>query len=72
MLDLTGASAVVANWATSFYDPDCASAFQSYMRDLDISPDGRYAVVSTTGAYGGGTSPCDEHLALGDGRTAPA
>ncbi len=60
MLDIGGTSAVVSDWATSFYDGNCASAFQSYMRDLDISPDGQYAVVSTTGAYGGSTSPCDE------------
>jgi PKD repeat protein len=60
MLDLTGASAALANWGTSFYNGNCASVFDSYMRDLDISPDGSYVVISTTGAYGGSTSPCDE------------
>jgi PKD repeat protein len=60
MLDLTGPSAAVANWGTTFYTGSCARVFDSYMRDLDISPDGTYAVISTTGAYGGSTSPCDQ------------
>jgi PKD repeat protein len=60
MLDLTGPSAALANWSTNFYTGTCARVFDSYMRDLDISPDGTYAVISTTGAYGGSTSPCDE------------
>ncbi len=60
MLDLTGATAQLANWQTSFYTSHCSNSFNSYMRDLDISPDGSYAVISTTGAYGGNTSACDE------------
>jgi PKD repeat protein len=60
MLDLTGGSAAVANWQTAFYQGTCSTRFDSYMRDLDFSPDGSYFVISTTGAYGGSTSPCDE------------
>jgi hypothetical protein len=74
MLSLSGASAAVANWGTTFFNAACSPAFDSYMRDLDISPDGSYVVVSTTGAYGGSTSPCDstsrwEMGATGSGQT---
>ncbi len=60
MLDLTGATAQLANWQTNFYTSKCSNSFDSYLRDLDISPDGSYMVISTTGAYGGQTSACDE------------
>jgi PKD repeat protein len=59
LLDTSGATSVLSNWQTNFFVPGCASVFDTYMRDLDISPDGTYAVVSTTGAYGGSASPCD-------------
>lgn len=60
MLDLTGAAAAPGAFRTSFYSATCAWwAFDTYMRDVDISPDGSFFVVSTTGAHGGETAPCD-------------
>jgi PKD repeat protein len=59
MLDLTGPSAAPGPWWTDFYTDPCASVFDSYMRDVDFSPDGSYLVVSTTGAYGGPSTACD-------------
>jgi PKD repeat protein len=54
MIDLTGPTGTLANWATERYTTACSSSFQSYMRDVDSSPDGSYFVVVTTGAYSGG------------------
>ncbi len=58
-LNTSGATSVLSNWSTGFFAPGCASVFDTYMRDLDISPDGTYMVVTDTGAYGGPDSPCD-------------
>jgi hypothetical protein len=50
-----GASPATLNsWATTAFAPQCAAKFDSYMRDVDISPDGTYFVVGTTGAFFGG------------------
>ena len=59
VLDTTGATATVAPWATDRFPNVCAPAFNSYLRDLDFSPDGDYFIVSTTGAYRGTTALCD-------------
>jgi len=54
----------------------CAGVFDSWMRDIDFSPNGSYFVVSTTGAFAGGAASdtmCDstsrwETSAVGDGQ----
>jgi hypothetical protein len=60
MLDLSTTPATVSPWQTSVYpvyDPNnptttwCSGAFQTYMRDVDIAPDGSYFIVVTTGAF---------------------
>ena len=35
----------VSPWNTTFFNSTCSSSFDSFMRDLDISPDGSFAVV---------------------------
>jgi hypothetical protein len=37
------------SWATSRFAPRCGIHFDSYMRDVAISPDGSYFVIATTG-----------------------
>lgn len=59
MIDITGPSAAPSGFRTQFYTTPCSSSFDSYMRDLDFSPDGSFFVVTTTGAYGGSTVACD-------------
>jgi hypothetical protein len=46
-----GVPATVANWQTDRFTAACASVFDTYMRDVDISPDGSYFVIVTTGAF---------------------
>ena len=60
MLTLSSSAASASDFQTAFYESQCASVFDTYMRDLDFSPDGSYFVVSTTGAYRGSDSACDE------------
>ncbi|MGH8997867.1 MAG: hypothetical protein ACRDY7_00565, partial [Acidimicrobiia bacterium] len=55
MLDVTpGGAARVLDWHTSRFDVEtqCAErAFDTFMRDLDISPDGRYFALVTAGGF---------------------
>ena len=59
IVDLTTNPPSVSSWQTDqfpFLVPNttttwCASTFLTYMRDVDISPDGTYFIVVTTGAY---------------------
>ncbi|MGW5261981.1 hypothetical protein ACWEQG_13465 [Microbispora sp. NPDC004025] len=58
VIDLT--TGRVADWHTEAYAPACKPDFPSYVRGLDLSPDGRYFVVVTTGGAARGTSKlCD-------------
>ena len=61
VLNLTadGGGSVAADWATTSFSQNCAGVFDTYMRDVEISPDGTYFAVNTTGAWFGDTSMCD-------------
>jgi len=75
MLDTSGPSAAPSAFRTSFYTAACSSSFDTYMRDVSFSPDGRFFVVVTTGAYRGAGSPCDSSArfeANGTGLVAPS
>jgi hypothetical protein len=59
VLDTSGATASVAPWSTNRFDRahnTCAGVFDTFTRDVDLSPDGSYFVVSTTGAFAGGAA----------------
>lgn len=58
-LDISGEAARPSSFNTRFYTSACATGFDTYMRDVDYSPDGRFFVASTTGGYGGSESACD-------------
>ncbi|WP_406039687.1 malectin [Micromonospora sp. NBC_00898] len=58
-INLGDTSASIADWNTDRYAPACrALSFDSYVRDVQFSPDGKYFVVGTTGAAYPGTL-CD-------------
>jgi PKD domain-containing protein/malectin (di-glucose binding ER protein) len=65
MIDLGATSATDdENWATDAYTAACFSnAFDSYIRDVQFSPDGSYFVIAATGGSGtnsdGTNSSCD-------------
>ena len=58
VIDISGPTATVADWHTDRFVPPCAT-FQYYLNDVDLSPDGSYFVVGTTGAYAAPPKLCD-------------
>ena len=60
VIKLNGDRPRVASWATGRYRGDCAKSYDdTYIRGIDISPDGSYFVVNTTGAYIAFNRMCD-------------
>jgi hypothetical protein len=59
MFDVAGATAQVANWYTDAYKPECMEGFDTYLRQVKFSPDGRYFVVAATGRASSPTKLCD-------------
>jgi hypothetical protein len=59
VLDIGATSTTVSGWATTRYDRghnSCGGKFDTFTRDIDISPGGSYFVVSTTGGFAGGAA----------------
>ena len=54
--DLTSTPNALANWETDRLKPRCAARFNTYVEDVDYSPDGSYFVLVTTGAFMGGVN----------------
>jgi hypothetical protein len=58
-LDRAGGGAVATDFRTGAFGVRCASAFDTYMRDVEFSPDGSWFGVNTTGAWNGTSTYCD-------------
>ena len=54
MADLSGATATLSAWSTQRFTTQCAGVFGTYLRDVDIAPNGQYFVTAATGAWAGG------------------
>jgi hypothetical protein len=59
MINTGGRRARVSSWRTDAYAPDCAPAFDTYLRAVDFAPNGSYFVVVTTGAWPAPWKLCD-------------
>jgi hypothetical protein len=68
MIDLSSAGAAVdPNWNTLGYSGGCAAgSFDSYVRDVQFSPDGSYLAIADTGAGGSGAKALDGTHAICD------
>jgi hypothetical protein len=61
VLDLTAAGGATVNgWSTDLYRAGlCGSSYDTYLYDVDVSPDGGYFVIVTTGGPHGTSTLCD-------------
>jgi hypothetical protein len=59
MYDVSGPTAVVANWYTNAYKPACMDGFDTYLRQVKFAPNGSYFVVAATGRASSPTKLCD-------------
>jgi hypothetical protein len=68
MINTGGWRASVSSWRTDAYAPECAPAFDTYMRAVDFAPNGSYFVVVTTGAWPAPWKLCDSAARFESGR----
>ncbi|MFG1676087.1 hypothetical protein [Micromonospora sp. NPDC049282] len=47
--DLSATGAALSGWSTNRYQPQCARTMPTYLRGVDIAPDGTWFTVVTTG-----------------------
>lgn len=74
MFDVSGAAAALTSWYTDAYKPECMKGFDTYLRQVKFSPDGRYFVVAATGRASSTAKLCDSAArfeAAGAGRHNP-
>ncbi len=59
MFHVSGPTARLANWFTDVYKQTCMPGFDTYLRQVKFSPDGRWFVVAATGRASSPTKLCD-------------
>ncbi|MFI5496908.1 PKD domain containing protein [Actinoplanes sp. NPDC051859] len=59
LINTSGASAALLSWYTDAYKAECMKGFDTYLRQVKFSPDGRYFVVVSTGRASSPTKLCD-------------
>ena len=59
MFDVSGRRRDAPSWYTDAYKPECMKGFDTYLRQVKFSPDGRYFVVAATGRASSSTKLCD-------------
>jgi hypothetical protein len=69
MFDTSGTTAKLADWYTDAYKPECMKGFDTYLRQVKFSPDGRYFVVAATGRASSPTKLCDSAARFETGGT---
>ena len=74
MFDVGGPAATLTSWYTPAYQPQCMKGFDTYLRQVKFSPNGRWFVVAATGRASSPTKLCDSAArfeATGGGRHNP-
>ncbi|GGL02752.1 PKD domain containing protein [Mangrovihabitans endophyticus] len=59
VLNTARGTAALASWYTTAFQPSCMKGFDTYLRQVKFSPDGRYFVVVSTGRMSSPTRLCD-------------
>jgi PKD repeat protein len=73
LIDLTTSTPSLVNWETDRYLKFCNTNYESFVHDVEFSPDGAYFVIGTTGGYNKVTTfGCDSTARWETGATGTA